>query len=72
MFTKWGEHLVIIWLIFLEWITTPNVDDEYGGGGGDSDNDDINKNDHLLCAYQVSGIVLSTILALIHLIVKEL
>ena len=48
-------------------MTTPNDNDEYGG-----DNDAISKSDHLLCAYQVSGIFLSVILALIHLIRKEL
>lgn len=41
-------------------------DDDDNGGGGDSDSE------CLLCVYQVSGIVLSIILILIHLILKEL
>ena len=61
-------------LIFSEQITTPDDDGndcDGGGGGDDGDDDDINSNFHLSSAYWVSGIVLSTTLALIHLILKE-
>lgn len=52
----WANHMINFLRV--------NVDEN--GGGSDSDSD------CLLCVYQVSGIVLSIILVLIHLILKEL
>lgn len=47
-------------------------DDCDGGGGGDGDiGNNINTKYRLSSVYWVSGIVLSTILALIHLIPKD-
>lgn len=48
-------------------ISDDNVDDDGSGGGC---GEDTNPNYHFLSTYQVSGNVLSTILALVHLVIK--